>query len=56
MNMIMTKKCDNCHLHNEISLGIVEDLDEEFQKVLSAFGFFICNLFYVTNKNQCEYV
>lgn len=53
MNMIMTKKCDNCYLHDEISLDIFEDLDKEIEKLLNAFGLFACNSFYVTNKNKC---
>jgi len=47
------EKCDNCHSYDEISLDIFEDLDEEIEKLLNAFGLFTCNSFYVTNKNKC---
>lgn len=47
------ERCDNCHSHDEISLDIFEDLDEEIEKLLNAFGLFTCNSFYVTNKNKC---
>lgn len=53
MNMIMTKNVIIVIYMMKISLDIVEDLDEEIEKLLNAFGLFTCNSFYVTSKNQC---
>lgn len=50
MNMIMTKNVIIVIYMMKISLDIVEDLDEEIEKLLNAFGFLLVTLFMLQIK------
>lgn len=50
MNMIMTKNAIIVIYMMKISLDIVEDLDEEIEKLLNAFGFLLVTLFMLQIK------